>query len=77
MMLNAPLVEQLITKMGLKKKWVISQMGLKSTTGKLMLNDGLLPKDEQVQKNALKQLATILGVEVRQILLRLPAKMAS
>lgn len=75
-LLDAGTVRKLIEEKGLKQTWVIQQLGLKRTTGYLMMREGLLPKDAATRNKALGKLSALLGVEVRQILLRLGAKRA-
>lgn len=73
-MLNVEKVERLIDERGLRKNWVIRQIGLKPTSGHMLLKNGVLPKDPEVKDVALEKLAELLGVDERQILLRLPIK---
>jgi len=68
-LLDIELVQQRIDEKGLRKDWIINQIGLKKTAGHMMLRDGLLPKDPSRKEEALKKLASILGLEVPQILL--------
>jgi DNA-binding Xre family transcriptional regulator len=71
-LLNAAMVQRLINEKGLKQKWVLERVGLKRTAGHMMLREGLLPKDDEVRFSVLQKLSTILGVEVSEMLLRLP-----
>lgn len=73
-MLNVELVHKLIKSKGLKQTWIVSRMELGRTTAYSMLRDGLLPKDPDKRELALNTLATILGVEVLDILLRFVAR---
>jgi DNA-binding Xre family transcriptional regulator len=71
-LLNAAMVQRLINEKGLKQKWVLERIGIKRTAGYMLLREGLLPKDDEVRFSVLQKLSTILGVEVSEMLLRLP-----
>jgi hypothetical protein len=74
--LNVELVGVLRRARGIQIRWLINHVGLKGTTGYQMFRLGLLPKDDQVKKSVLEKLATLFGVDERQLVLRLEAKTA-
>jgi hypothetical protein len=73
-LLNASKVQQMIKEKGFRQNWVIQYIGLKPTTGNHMIRNGVLPKDDALRKTALERLAKLLGVDERQLILRLKAK---
>jgi len=56
-------VQSLIEKYGVKKGWLIKQMGLTRTVGYTMLREGILPNNEVARENALNVLAKTLKVK--------------
>lgn len=76
-LLNAEKLQGLLDKKGLRQKWVIEQVGLKSTAGHMLFRNGLLPKDEGLRTAVLKRLSEILGVDAHKLLLRFEVKKAS
>lgn len=68
--LDTELVQRRIAERGLKTNWVLTQCGLRRTSGYQMIRDGLLPKDTLKRNEVLEKLARMLGLQVRQILVR-------
>lgn len=69
-LLDTELVRERIAERGLKTNWIIAQCGLKRTAGHLMIRDGMLPKDLGKKTEVIEKLASLLGLQVRQILVR-------
>lgn len=72
-MLNVELVSKVIKENGWTRRHIIGKLGL-GPDGYKFLRGEWLPKDDNRKAKMLGALAKILGVEVRQILLRLEAK---
>lgn len=69
-LLDTELVRKRIAERGLKTNWIIAQCGLKRTAGHQLIRDGMLPKDVIRKNEVLEKLALLLGLQVRQILVR-------
>lgn len=69
--LDTELVSRLIDEKGLKRRWLVNEIGLARTTGLQMLRLGLLPKDRVKRTRALRKLSDVLGREPTQLVLRL------
>ena len=69
--LNVPVVLQTVRAKGIKRRWLIDQLGLKATAGYVMLRNGVLPADKTSRKEVVTKLAKMLGLSVPQILIRL------
>lgn len=72
-MLNVEMVSSRIKECGWKRSYVITQLGL-GGDGYKFLRGEWMPKNPARKARILRDLAKLLGVEVRQILLRLEAK---
>lgn len=71
-LLDAPKVRKMITDRGVLLRWVWEKhLGLKRSQGYQLFQNGVLPKDPEKKKMVLKELASFLGVEVGDLLLRL------
>ena len=65
--LNVNHVDKLIKRNGLKQSWLIHELKMKETMGRLLLKGGLLPKDPDTRKELLSQLAALLRTSVKDI----------
>lgn len=72
-MLNVELVGSRMKELGLKRSYVITQIGL-GGDGYKFLRGEWMPKDDARKARLVKKLAKTLGVEVPQILLRLEVR---
>lgn len=72
-MLNVELVEEVLRKRGLRRDWVIAQIGLKQE-GYRLLRGEWLPKNQDRKSRILRTLAKVLDVQVGDLLVRLEAK---
>jgi predicted DNA-binding transcriptional regulator AlpA len=62
---------------GLKKAWVIRQLGMSRTTGFNLLNNGVLPKDASLAARALRKLADLLDLDETQLTVQVGDKVAA
>lgn len=74
--LNVEMVGKLIDQRGWKTRWVIAQLGEKPSFGYPFLRDGGFPKDPARKAEVLENLAKLLGVQPKDLIVTLRAKTA-
>lgn len=67
--LNTELVRQAASRNGYTLKWLINELDMSTTSGYLMLREGLLPANGVRRKHILGRLGTLLGINPKMLIL--------
>lgn len=68
--LNVGLVSDRIAAKGLKKVWVIQELGLNHTSGFNLLSNGVFPKRAKQKARVLRKLAELLGLDAGDLVVQ-------